>query len=149
MFTGRRNEMVDFNAEIKSLSFDDIATDVDYEGLGLLQNHLMHEVKRMNPKEFVEKYTSSLGDLANNVYEYNLGVGILKKISGGSCSLEPRPLEKYVIDPRIAGDYIDEYDELTEEDKTEILQDMNDAISDFIPEFKMCGILYTSFDEAM
>ena len=141
--------MVDFNAEIKSLSFDDIATDVDYEGLGLLQNHLMHEVKRMNPKEFVEKYTSSLGDLANNVYEYNLGVGILKKISGGSCSLEPRPLEKYVIDPRIAGDYIDEYDELTEEDKTEILQDMNDAISDFIPEFKMCGILYTSFDEAM
>lgn len=141
--------MVDFNAEIKSLSFDDIATDVDYEGLGLLQNHLMHEVKRMNPKEFVEKYTISLGDLANNVYEYNLGVGILKKISGGSCSLEPRPLEKYVIDPRIAGDYIDEYDELTEEDKTEILQDMNDAISDFIPEFKMCGILYTSFDEAM
>lgn len=141
--------MVDFNAEIKSLSFDDIATDVDYEGLGLLQNHLMHEVKRMNPKEFVEKYTSSLGDLANNVYEYNLGVGILKKISGGSCSLEPRPLEKYVIDPRIAGDYIDEYDELTEEDKTEILQDMNDAIQDFIPEFKMCGILYTSFDEAM
>ena len=141
--------MVDFNAEIKSLSFDDIATDVDYEGLGLLQNHLMHEVKRMSPKEFVEKYTSSLGDLANNVYEYNLGVGILKKISGGSCSLEPRPLEKYVIDPRIAGDYIDEYDELTEEDKTEILQDMNDAIPDFIPEFKMCGILYTSFDEAM
>lgn len=141
--------MIDFNAEIKSLSFDDIAMDVDYEGLGLLQNHLMHEVKRMSSGEFVKKYTGSLEDIANNVYEYNLGVGILKKISGGSCSLEPRPLEKYVIDPRIAGDYVDEYDELTEEDKAEILQDMNEAILNFVPEFKMCGILYTSFDEAM
>lgn len=141
--------MIDFNAEIKSLSLSDIAMDVDYCELGFLQNHMMHEVNRMSTEEFVQEYEKKLEEIAENNYEYNLGVGILKKISGGSCSLEPRSLEKYVVDARIVGYYVERGGDVCKDIKDEVLQDMNDSIQDFVPELKRCGILFISFDEAM
>ena len=141
--------MIDFNTEIKHIGFEDIAMGVNYRDLGLLQNHLMHEVKRMGVDAFVSKYTKEIISLSQTDYEYNLCVAILNEISGGSCGLKPRPVEKWLIDPRIAGDYVELNGDISEEDKAEILKDMNDSISDYIPEFKSCGILFISFDEVM
>lgn len=131
------------------INLKDIAMDVNYRELGFLQNHLMHEVKRMSVEEFVTKYESQINDIVENDYEYNMVVAVLKKVGGELCTLEPKKLERYVADPRIVIDYVKMNGDVSEEDITEIQETLNEYADKYVPEFENCGLLLYSFDDAM
>lgn len=130
------------------IDLKDIAMDVDYDSLCLLQNHLMHDVKRLSVEDFVSKYTQEINEYANNDYEYNLVVAILMKVEGNLCKLKPKKLERYVADPRIVMDYVLLGGNVDSEDMKEIQDTLDEYVDKYVYEFEKCGLLYFSFDEA-
>lgn len=129
------------------ITFDDIAMDVDYGEIGLLYNHLMHEVKRMSTEEFVEKYERELENLASNDYEWNMGVAIVKIISGGKTRLEPRKLDKFIASPYFYYCY-QNFDVFEDYEKEEVTQELAESYDNALKEFRDCYILYDKLDEA-
>lgn len=60
------------------LTRDMIARDVDYSSLGFLESHLMHEVKRLGERGFIEKYKDIIKKITSNDYEFNFALALLQ-----------------------------------------------------------------------
>ena len=63
---------------IGMLTRDMIARDVDYSSLGFLESHLMHEVKRLGERGFIEKYKDIIKKITSNDYEFNFALALLQ-----------------------------------------------------------------------
>lgn len=115
---------------------EDIATDVDYEQLGFLESHLMHEYKRMNMEEFrgsyldLEKLTHEAGEMSDT--DKNFVMALIQVLTEGKITFSPIKFDKYVLDSR---DFI-MWDEMTQEE-------IDGIVSESIDTFREFGFLYS------
>lgn len=124
------------------IDIENIARDVDYGSLGLLESHLMHEKNRLGEVGVVEKYRNAFG-IASNEYEHNFLCGFLKYYgnkNGIEVKTEPKEISGIVIEPV---DFMClEEGCLTKEEKENI-------DTDAIKEFLDVGIIVKELGEAI
>lgn len=119
---------------------ENIATDVDYNALCMLETHLMHEIRKLGEIGVVEKYRD-VENWASNDYEYNFLCGFIRHFSHRNnikVDVKTKNLNKIVLD--IIGFSMFESGRLTDA-KLKYLRDSS------IPEFREAGIYLRELSE--